>query len=93
MRINLAKYGEDGFDDTVGISKDVAIPESDDLVPLTFKPCRAFCIAPNLPCVLAAIDLDDEFALGANEIDDVPSDGRLAAKEMPVELPAAQARP
>ena len=89
----MAKCGKDGFDDAVGISKDVVIPESNNFVSLTLKPCRAFCIAPNLPCVLAAIDLDHELALGTDEIDDVPSDGRLAANEIPIELPAAQPRP
>ena len=89
----MAKCGEDGFHHPVSISKDIVVPESNDLVSLTFQPRRAFRIAPNLPCMLATIDFDDEPALGTDEIDDVPSDGRLAAKEMPVELPAAQPRP
>ena len=90
MRFNLAKRGEDAFHHRVGISKDVVVPESNDFVSLTCEPRRAFCVAPNLPCVLATINFDDELALGAGEIDDVYSNGCLAAKEMPVELPAAQ---
>ena len=93
MRFNLAKCGKDAFHHTVGISKDVVVPESNDLVSLTFEPRRAFCAAPNLSCVLATIDFDDEFALGADEIDDVSSDRGLPAKEEPIELTSAQPRP
>ena len=43
--------------------------------------------------MLSAVDLDDEFRLGAKEIDDIGSERMLAAEAETFELFSPQARP
>lgn len=87
------QFAEQRRDDSVGIAENLVIPEADDREPLVLEPRRARGVGPGAKSVLSAVELDNEATLETDEIDDIASDGRLAAKPTAVELPPAQARP
>ena len=86
---SAAKCGKDEFHDPVGVLKDIVVPEPNDAVALALEPTGAPCVALKLSSVLTAIDFDDELALKADEIDDEPSDGRLATEKASAEFAVA----
>ena len=90
--MSAAKCGKDEIHDPVGVLKDFVVPEPNDAVAFAIEPSGASCVALNLSCVLTAIDFDDELAFKADEIDDEPPDGCLAAEEASAKLPFARVR-
>ena len=74
----------------IGIRQHVIVPEADDAIPARLEPIGARLTFFGM---LSAIDLDDEFRLGAKEIDDIGSERMLAAEAETFELFSPQARP
>jgi len=72
---------------------DLVVPEADDAPSLGFKPSGAPQILRLSPTMLAAIDLDNERSLDANEVRDVGAEGDLPAEAMSVQLFLADALP
>ena len=82
----------DRFDDLVGALEHVVVPESQDLEALRPQPCiPRFIVAGAL--VLAAVDLDDELSIQADEVDDVMTDRMLAAESGIADLLSSQTVP
>jgi hypothetical protein len=67
----------DGLQHAIDVTGDVVIPKPQHAIVVIGKALVAYAVAL-ISCVLAAIDLDDETSLAANEIDDVGSNRLLA---------------
>ena len=76
--------------DAFGIREDIIVPESDNAIAATREPILARRIFIRM---LAAIEFDDEFRLGAVEIHDIAAHRLLTAKAKAVELLVTQLRP
>lgn len=74
------------------VAEDVMVPETQHLPAIRLEPARSALVL-GIVSVLAAICLDDQGTLKADEIDDEGADWALAAKFEPRKLPAAQRRP
>jgi hypothetical protein len=65
------------------ILQHLVVPEPQYAVPLAFQESSAACLPFRRGIMLAAIDLDDQFRLVANEVGDKPPDWNLTAKSEP----------
>jgi hypothetical protein len=90
-RGTLLQRRDDGQQHTLGVAKHLVVPEPQHGVALGAQGGVALAI-DGVGMVLTAIDFDDQTRLGAEEIDDIRPDRRLAAEFDP-ELPLAQASP
>jgi hypothetical protein len=72
--------------------QDVIVPEADHTVPATGEPDSSR-VAVVLGGMLAAINFDNEPRFGAEEIDNIWPNRRLAPKAMPIQLLQSQRRP
>ncbi len=72
---------------------DLVVPETDDAVAERFERGGALLVVFHSIGMLAAVDLDDQLLLQAEEIDDVRADGLLAAEFVACELAVAQGVP
>jgi len=78
---------------TFDVSQDVMIPESYDMVARLLQNSGSRCICLDSLGMLTAVDLDDDFQIQSDKIDDVACDGLLAFELDAVEAPAAQLAP
>ena len=78
-----------GLDHAFEIVRHVIVHETNDAEALGSEPGVAALVAHVVDVVCCAIKLDDEFALDADEIDDEPADGVLAADFQSVERSVA----
>ena len=89
----VAQCPKDAFKDHIGASQDVAAPETQDAVAARFQPRGSRRVVVLLKRVLTTIDLDDEPALGAKEVDDIAADRSLTPKAIAIERASPQSRP
>jgi hypothetical protein len=81
------------FGHVLGIQEHVVIPESNHLVPHGRKVAGSTLIVAGTLDMLPAIDLDDQFDLGADEVGDVRTDRHLPAEAKTLDLAASQLLP
>ena len=67
------------FEDSVGLGQEVVVPEAQDLEALGLQPGIALAIS-GAALMLAAIQLDHQPCLQANEVEDVAAIGMLTAE-------------
>jgi hypothetical protein len=83
----------DGPQHDLGLQQDLVVPEAQHPIPLLLEESTASLVVALLIQVLAAIDLDHEFLLQADEIDNVGTDDVLPTELVPEHLSATQIGP
>ena len=80
---------------TIYVLQHIVLPEAQDQKAFTFEPCGSFLISGSIAgvCVLATIELDDEFWVEARKIDDVLAQRHLASQAMTIELTVSKSPP
>ncbi len=81
------------FENAVNVSENVVVPKPNDVIAPFLQNARAFGILGCALAMLAAVDLDDEFQIERDEVDDIIAN-RLLSFELDSFKPAAtQSRP
>ena len=88
MRVSPLKMRHYRIDDRFGVGENIVVPESQDCEPLTFQPLRPQVIFLDTIgfIVLSAVNFHDQFGIETDEIDNIISDGLLAAEVPAQEL-------
>ncbi len=89
----VAKSLQNRLEHAVRVAEHVIVPKAQDPKSLTLEPGAARGVRFHPVGVLSPIDLDDQAAAQANEIDDVAANGRLAAEPMSRDMLAAENGP
>jgi hypothetical protein len=87
------KLLQNRFENAVNIAQNVVVPKPNDVIPPFLQDARAFCILSSAHVVLATIDLNDDFQVERDEIDDVVRDRRLPFELDAFKPAAAQSGP
>ena len=82
-----------GLHDCLGLGQHLVIPEPKHAVPLALQPPRPLLIILLLLEVLAAIDLNDEASLMADEVNDVSPQHHLSAELNTMHLATTKSGP
>jgi hypothetical protein len=85
----------DGGQDAVAVFHDFDIPEAQDVIAARLEKAGAVVVMADgfIRAVLAAVEFDNQFGGRAEEIDDVGTDGVLAAEAQIAKLARAQRGP
>ena len=92
VRGSLSERGRNCFKNARHVAQHVVVPKPQDLVVVISKPFVTNCIA-RIIRMLSAIDLDNQTAFAANEIDNVGTDRVLPNKLISVQPARAQPEP
>ena len=92
-RAIVVDLGGDHLPDTIHISEDFVVPESQDPIALAAHEVITPLVVSARFGVLTTVDLDDEHRFQASEVGNVRSDANLATELVAFELPEAQVLP
>lgn len=83
----------DRLQNTFEVLEDVVVPEPDDAKSVRFEPCSSLGVGFGALSMLSAVDFDDEALAQGTEIDDVTTEGMLAAKPYASDLAPSNGPP
>jgi hypothetical protein len=87
------KLLHNSFENALEIAQNVVIPKTDDMVPAFFQHRRALSVGSGALPMLTAINLDDQFPIQSDEVDNKTCERNLPLKFDAIELTGAEPRP